>query len=294
MNCATHNDTAAVAFCRTCGKPLCGNCTRDVRGVVYCEPCLAARLESTAPAAGFVPPQPVYPPVGTNTGPAPCPAPVRILQSPAFLLDSFPLASAPFTARNTPRDWLTCSSSAADLWLRSCWKLGLRCSVWASLFSTSTRSLTPCALRSALQEGQPAPDPFGLGQLSAWEKKARPANIPTVAIILIGLGVLFLLHTMNIWSSASTASGRSFSSSLGGWMFARQWGMIGVRPKAALVKLPHAQSCRLQLQHRCRMRKIMGPAMLLTLGTLFLLQSLEHRRASNAPGPPGSCWWSAS
>ena len=47
MNCATHNDTAAVAFCRTCGKPLCANCTRDVRGVVYCEPCLAARLEGT-------------------------------------------------------------------------------------------------------------------------------------------------------------------------------------------------------------------------------------------------------
>ena len=57
MNCATHNDTAAVAFCRTCGKPLCGTCTRDVRGVIYCEPCLAARLEGTAPAAGFVPPQ---------------------------------------------------------------------------------------------------------------------------------------------------------------------------------------------------------------------------------------------
>jgi hypothetical protein len=51
MNCATHNDTAAVAFCRTCGKPLCNNCTRDVRGVVYCEPCLAARLEGTAPPA---------------------------------------------------------------------------------------------------------------------------------------------------------------------------------------------------------------------------------------------------
>jgi len=57
MNCATHSDIAAVAFCRTCGKALCGTCTRDVRGVVYCEPCLAARLEGTAPAAGFVPPQ---------------------------------------------------------------------------------------------------------------------------------------------------------------------------------------------------------------------------------------------
>ena len=63
MNCATHNDTAAVAFCRTCGKPLCGTCTRDVRGVIYCEPCLAARLEGTAPAAGFVPPQTTYQPV---------------------------------------------------------------------------------------------------------------------------------------------------------------------------------------------------------------------------------------
>ena len=58
MNCATHSDIAAVAFCRSCGKPLCGTCTRDVRGVVYCEPCLAARLEGTAPPAGFVPPQP--------------------------------------------------------------------------------------------------------------------------------------------------------------------------------------------------------------------------------------------
>ena len=55
MNCATHSDTAAVAFCRTCGKPLCNQCTRDVRGVIYCEACLAARMEGQ-PAAGTVPP----------------------------------------------------------------------------------------------------------------------------------------------------------------------------------------------------------------------------------------------
>src|ERR1035441_3334111 len=67
MNCATHSDIAAVAFCRTCGKPLCNQCTRDVRGVIYCEACLAARMEGTAPAAGFVPPeQTVYPPVAAR------------------------------------------------------------------------------------------------------------------------------------------------------------------------------------------------------------------------------------
>ena len=32
MNCATHNTVAAVAYCRTCGKPLCAVCARDVRG----------------------------------------------------------------------------------------------------------------------------------------------------------------------------------------------------------------------------------------------------------------------
>ena len=37
MNCANHPDIAPVAYCRTCGKPLCANCTRDVKGVIYCE-----------------------------------------------------------------------------------------------------------------------------------------------------------------------------------------------------------------------------------------------------------------
>src|SRR5581483_1512422 len=46
MNCANHTDVSAVAYCRTCGKPLCAKCTRDVRGVIYCENCLAACMES--------------------------------------------------------------------------------------------------------------------------------------------------------------------------------------------------------------------------------------------------------
>ena len=44
MNCANHADVQATAYCRTCGKALCANCTRDVRGVIYCEDCIAARV----------------------------------------------------------------------------------------------------------------------------------------------------------------------------------------------------------------------------------------------------------
>ena len=45
MNCAVHNQTQAVAYCRTCGKALCEECKRDVMGAIYCEPCIAARLQ---------------------------------------------------------------------------------------------------------------------------------------------------------------------------------------------------------------------------------------------------------
>src|ERR1700691_248738 len=46
MNCINHPDVAAAAYCQNCGKPLCTGCMRSVGGVIYCEPCLAARLSS--------------------------------------------------------------------------------------------------------------------------------------------------------------------------------------------------------------------------------------------------------
>ncbi len=58
MKCATHPDRDATGFCRTCGKPLCADCTRDVRGVLYCEPCLAAMVAGTPPSPPVSAPSP--------------------------------------------------------------------------------------------------------------------------------------------------------------------------------------------------------------------------------------------
>ena len=82
MNCANHADASAVAYCRTCGKALCANCTRPVRGVIYCEDCLGAKMEGTVPpaSAGFVSGTvpaaasgqlPPPPPPGSGSGPNP-------------------------------------------------------------------------------------------------------------------------------------------------------------------------------------------------------------------------------
>jgi TM2 domain-containing membrane protein YozV len=60
MNCAVHNQSQAVAYCRTCGKALCEECKRDVMGAIYCEPCIAARLQAQpGVAAAAAPPPPV-------------------------------------------------------------------------------------------------------------------------------------------------------------------------------------------------------------------------------------------
>lgn len=44
MTCAVHTDVEATGFCRNCGKALCPECTRDVGGALYCEPCLREKV----------------------------------------------------------------------------------------------------------------------------------------------------------------------------------------------------------------------------------------------------------
>jgi hypothetical protein len=36
MNCSTHTEVPAVAFCRSCGRALCADCRRVADGVIYC------------------------------------------------------------------------------------------------------------------------------------------------------------------------------------------------------------------------------------------------------------------
>jgi hypothetical protein len=55
MNCVNHPDLPAIAYCRSCGKPLCEACRVSAGGTVYCQehaPAAAAAEASpyTAPA----------------------------------------------------------------------------------------------------------------------------------------------------------------------------------------------------------------------------------------------------
>jgi hypothetical protein len=110
----------------------------------------------------------------------------------------------------------------------------------------------------ALQEGQPAPDPMGLGQAFSMGEKFDSGKIPVGAVVLIGLGVLFLLHTMGVMEFGFERFWPLILIFLGGWMFYRNW----------------ERSRRTCTCGRCSTRWLMGPAMVLTTGVLLLLASM--------------------
>jgi hypothetical protein len=61
MNCINHPETAATAFCRECGKPMCLECQRPALGSVFCAEHLPAAAAPPA-SSSRVPPPPVASP----------------------------------------------------------------------------------------------------------------------------------------------------------------------------------------------------------------------------------------
>ena len=67
MNCYLHPESPASAFCRSCGRPLCALCQRSADGTIYCQdhlpvPAYASPPNAAAGANPYV--QPPSPPPG--------------------------------------------------------------------------------------------------------------------------------------------------------------------------------------------------------------------------------------
>jgi hypothetical protein len=253
MNCANHTDVSAVAFCRTCGKPLCAQCTRDVRGVIYCENCLAARMESVQPPA--MPAAPVYAQqVAPQGGPNPTVA--------GILAGFFPFGvGAVYTSQYAKGLAHLIISVLLIIGMSHGEALSTFCGL-AFAFFYIYQIVDAVRSARAMQLGQPAPDPFGLAQAFGAGEKFDAAKVPTGAIVLIGLGVLFLAKTMGLFDLNFDRIWPIFLIALGGWLFARAWGLVSSRNR-----------CYCQ---RCRTRCLMWPAILVTVGVLSLLEDLTR------------------
>jgi cell wall-active antibiotic response 4TMS protein YvqF/B-box zinc finger protein len=254
MNCANHQQTPAAAYCRTCGKALCANCTRPVMGVIYCENCLAEKVSGTAP------PQTTYQqgvdqglgvrvPPGPTTGPNPAlagilgaiPFGVGAIYNGQYAkglahLGIFILLVIGANQRD-PLDWI-CG-------------IGIAAFVIYQIFD-SVRTA------KAIQANQPVPDPFGLATMfSPGDRTDFSKGVPTGAVVLIGLGVLFLLHNLGFWFLGIDRLWPVLLIALGVWLFAKR------------------QAAAAQGYHH---RSLAGPAVLVTVGVLSLVDNLNGPR----------------
>ena len=208
MNCANHVDVPATAYCRTCGKPVCSLCARDVRGVIYCEDCLASQV------SGTMPPQP--PP-----GPVAAGAPTVSGGSPglAALLGFIPGVGAMYNGEYA-KGFIHVLIFATLIWAADhvSGLFGLAIAAFVLYMPIEAYQTA-----KARELGVQPPDPFGFNNLFSnrppaaavvppaggaqgavaaapaegvpLDEETDKSRIPIGAFVLIGLGVLFLLNT---------------------------------------------------------------------------------------------------
>lgn len=284
MNCAYHPEIQADAYCRTCGKALCTACKRDVKGVVYCEDCIAARVVDTIPAA--------VPVSGTKVPGQPSPPSPAVATMLGFIPGVGAMYNGQF-GKAFAHILIFASLVFADSHLHG----GAE-----PFFGIATGGFYIYMIFDAYKTaraklyGEPLPDPFGLNSLfgdntataSAPVATApvagfapvndpaaatggyvapsyapppyvaapveRRVHAPVGAFILIGLGVIFLLNNIGLF---------------GFGVLGRLWplALIGL---GCWIFFNRRSSCACQ---RCSTRGLMGPAVLVTLGTMFLLDS---------------------
>src|SRR5215469_2015276 len=207
MNCAIHTEIPAVAYCRTCGKALCENCKRDVMGAIYCEPCIAARLQGTQAGA------PVVPVTVVDSAPSP---------ALAAVLGMIPGVGAMYNGQFV-KAFIHVVIFAMLIVLVSQVSgvvepfFGLMIAFfWFYMVFEAYKTA------KARQLGQPSPDPLGLDKLfgihddqppvaaappvgtdtAAGQNTAQPGPLdraPTGAVVLVVLGVFFLLGNFNMY-----------------------------------------------------------------------------------------------
>lgn len=210
MKCAVHSEVDATGYCRNCGKPMCAVCARPVRDVLYCEDCLATVMGHPAPAPPVSAPAPVGTPPASPYAAPPMPSPYGYAAPPpsgmvmpvarpagqsspalAFILAFvFPGLGAIYNRQyNKGLVYIAIFASAifgfiSDL--DDSFKAILGILLGGFFFYTAFEAMQTAQARN---RGETPPDP-----LESWSKE-RPIG----AIILIGLGALFLLDNFHVF-----------------------------------------------------------------------------------------------
>jgi hypothetical protein len=227
--------------------------------VIYCENCLAERLGvaqpvTGQPVAGIVAP-PVIQPAAPTSGPNPTVA--------GILAGFFPFGvGAVYTGQYAKGLAHLLIFVGLIVGMGQSDPLDTICGISFAFFYV-WQIIDAVRSARAIQLGQPAPDPLGLGQAFGAGEKVDTSKIPTAAIVLIGLGIIFLLRSSGIFEFSMEAVWPVILILLGLWLFAKRWGIV---PSNRIYS------------HGDRMRGLTGPVVLVTVGLLSLIDDVGGPR----------------
>lgn len=254
MNCVNHSDAAAVAYCRTCGKALCNTCSRNVSGVVYCETCLAEKMHGAAaagapprpPAGAVVPPQ-SRPVVAGLLGFIPGVGAMYngqfmkgVIHALGFVVLIFLTAHVSgilgifigffvfymvFDAYKTAEAIQHGMPVPDPFGLESMFGPGVNQTTWRPAGSPPASGVTPIPGAPTWDPGQQASFP-AQPQANAAQPAAGTSDfnaIPIAAVVLIGLGCLFLLDNMGWFSFSIDRFWPIILIVIGAWLFFKRW-----------------------------------------------------------------------
>lgn len=204
MNCQNHPESPASAYCRTCGMPVCEECRRDAFGTVYCAEHAPAPVSAGYTSQpGYVPPGYVPPPgppppgfVPPAPGFAPPPLPVQSTVSPAlaFFLGMIPGVGAIYNGQYAKGlvhaiVWgllMSIAQSRAAEGLEAIFVM-LVIAWWAYMAFEAYRTA------QKLQAGEPVDEYSSLVPMRGHGDQA-----PVAGVALVVLGILLLLHTLEL------------------------------------------------------------------------------------------------
>lgn len=244
MNCTVHPESAATAFCRTCGKAMCDACKHTVHGVIYCEDCLATRVNQPGAVPVQYAPSPDMPSVATAT-----------------FLGFIPGVGAMYNGQFY-KGLIHVGVFAGLIALESAGLpggvdafIGISIAFWYVYMIVDANKTAKARLY-----GLPLPDPFGFermfggntagttagapgpqagfvpvppgqggyvqpGYVAPPPQELRRSNSPVGAFVLIGLGVLFLLNQLELLRFHWLHRGWPLILiGLGIWLFIRRFG----------------------------------------------------------------------
>jgi len=201
MNCATHTETEATGYCRSCGKPLCPECQRTAQGTIFCAehaPTASATAESATGTTGAsgAPPSSTPPPQEWSpyTSPVPPPLPGGV-PSPglAFILGLIPGVGAIYNSQYVKG-------------LVHVVVFGMIISILSSnaapgfepLFGFMIPAWILYQAFEAYHTAKRRLYGYSVDEFSGLVPRRRKGGFPAGPVLLMALGVLFLLNTMDL------------------------------------------------------------------------------------------------